>query len=240
MCAAITPSSATGSTCANGSRRASACCTPRTIPIVNTTPPGESADRRSTIGCNPSGRATARSRVGSGPIGTHRSRAGYEYSYGRQNWFEHSAAEHRAVRERVGLFDLSSFAKFRFQGAGRRPGAEHRLRQRRGRAPGPHRLHPVAERPGRHRGGSHRHPAGRRRLSDRDRRGHGSAGLPLAATARSDRRPLCADQRDLGHGRDFDHGAERPGAAAIAELPTISRTRPSASPTAGKSSSATG
>ena len=42
--------------------------------------------------------------------------AGYEYSYGRQNWFEHSAREHRAVRERVGLFDLSSFAKFRLQG----------------------------------------------------------------------------------------------------------------------------
>ena len=43
--------------------------------------------------------------------------ARYEYSYGRQNWFEHSAAEHRAVRERVGLFDQSSFAKFRLQGA---------------------------------------------------------------------------------------------------------------------------
>ena len=42
--------------------------------------------------------------------------ANYEYSYGRQNWFEHSAAEHRAVRERVGLFDQSSFAKFRLQG----------------------------------------------------------------------------------------------------------------------------
>ncbi len=42
--------------------------------------------------------------------------ARYEYSYGRQNWFERSAAEHRAVRERVGLFDLSSFAKFRVQG----------------------------------------------------------------------------------------------------------------------------
>ena len=40
----------------------------------------------------------------------------YEYSYGRQNWFEHSAAEHRAVRERVGLFDQSSFAKFRLEG----------------------------------------------------------------------------------------------------------------------------
>ena len=40
----------------------------------------------------------------------------YEYSYGRQNWFEHSAAEHHAVRETVGLFDQSSFAKFRLEG----------------------------------------------------------------------------------------------------------------------------
>jgi 4-methylaminobutanoate oxidase (formaldehyde-forming) len=40
----------------------------------------------------------------------------YEYSYGRQNWFEASAAEHRAVREAVGLFDQSSFAKFRLEG----------------------------------------------------------------------------------------------------------------------------
>lgn len=40
----------------------------------------------------------------------------YEYSYGRQNWFEHSAAEHRAVREGVALFDQSSFAKFRLEG----------------------------------------------------------------------------------------------------------------------------
>jgi len=42
--------------------------------------------------------------------------ARYKYSYGRQNWFEHSAAEHRAVRENVGLFDQSSFAKFRLEG----------------------------------------------------------------------------------------------------------------------------
>jgi len=41
----------------------------------------------------------------------------YEYSYGRQNWFDASAAEHRAVRERVGLFDQSSFAKFIVRGA---------------------------------------------------------------------------------------------------------------------------
>lgn len=48
------------------------------------------------------------------PAGTE---AKYEYSYGRQNWFEHSAAEHRAVRENVALFDQSSFAKFRLEGA---------------------------------------------------------------------------------------------------------------------------
>ena len=40
----------------------------------------------------------------------------YRYSYGRQNWFQYSAAEHRAVRETVGLFDLSSFGKFLLQG----------------------------------------------------------------------------------------------------------------------------
>lgn len=40
----------------------------------------------------------------------------YEYSFGRQNWFAHSAREHRAVRENVALFDQSSFAKFRVEG----------------------------------------------------------------------------------------------------------------------------
>jgi 4-methylaminobutanoate oxidase (formaldehyde-forming) len=43
-------------------------------------------------------------------------KAEYAYSYGRQNWFEHSAAEHNAVRNGVGLFDQSSFAKFVVQG----------------------------------------------------------------------------------------------------------------------------
>ena len=40
----------------------------------------------------------------------------YEYSYGRGNWFERTAAEHRAVRTEVGLFDQSSFAKYRLEG----------------------------------------------------------------------------------------------------------------------------
>ena len=41
----------------------------------------------------------------------------YEYSWGRQNWFDHSAREHLAVRQAVGLFDQTSFAKFLLQGA---------------------------------------------------------------------------------------------------------------------------
>ena len=40
----------------------------------------------------------------------------YDYAYGRTAWFERWASEHRAVRERVGLFDLSSFGKFLVQG----------------------------------------------------------------------------------------------------------------------------
>ncbi|MCY3641074.1 MAG: FAD-dependent oxidoreductase, partial [Gammaproteobacteria bacterium] len=40
----------------------------------------------------------------------------YEYSYGRGTWFERTAAEHRGVRTQVGLFDQSSFAKFRLEG----------------------------------------------------------------------------------------------------------------------------
>jgi 4-methylaminobutanoate oxidase (formaldehyde-forming) len=40
----------------------------------------------------------------------------YRYSYGRQNWFACAAAEHRAVREAVGLFDQSSFCKLRLEG----------------------------------------------------------------------------------------------------------------------------
>jgi 4-methylaminobutanoate oxidase (formaldehyde-forming) len=40
----------------------------------------------------------------------------YAYSWGRQNWFQHNAEEHAAVRERVGLFEQSSFAKLLVQG----------------------------------------------------------------------------------------------------------------------------
>ena len=40
----------------------------------------------------------------------------YEYSWERPNWFEYSAREHLAVRQNVGLYDLSSMAVFLLQG----------------------------------------------------------------------------------------------------------------------------
>ncbi|BCW18135.1 FAD-dependent oxidoreductase [Arthrobacter sp. NtRootA9] len=40
----------------------------------------------------------------------------YDYSYGRPNWFDRVAEEHKAAREGVVLFDLSPFAKFEVAG----------------------------------------------------------------------------------------------------------------------------
>ncbi len=50
-------------------------------------------------------------------------RAEYQYSYKRQNWFDFYAQEHRAVRESVGIYDISSFGKFEVSG----PDAEKAL-----------------------------------------------------------------------------------------------------------------
>ena len=44
------------------------------------------------------------------------SKAAYKYSYKRQNWFDFYAEEHLAVRESVGIYDISSFGKFHVYG----------------------------------------------------------------------------------------------------------------------------
>ncbi|WP_320177125.1 FAD-dependent oxidoreductase [Roseovarius pacificus] len=49
----------------------------------------------------------------------------YAYSWGRQNWFANAAAEHGAIRNGVGLYDMSSFGKLRIEG----PDAEGFLNQ---------------------------------------------------------------------------------------------------------------
>ena len=40
----------------------------------------------------------------------------YRYSWNRQNWFENNREEHLAVRNGVGLFDMTSFGKIRVEG----------------------------------------------------------------------------------------------------------------------------
>jgi len=40
----------------------------------------------------------------------------YEYSFGRQNWFDNNKAEHEAVRNAVGVIDQSSFSKYQIDG----------------------------------------------------------------------------------------------------------------------------
>lgn len=40
----------------------------------------------------------------------------YKYSFGKQNWFEYSADEHRAARENVVMFDQSGFSKYQVEG----------------------------------------------------------------------------------------------------------------------------
>ncbi len=42
--------------------------------------------------------------------------AAYSYSWARPNWFENHAEEHRAIRERVGVIEQSSFTKLLVQG----------------------------------------------------------------------------------------------------------------------------
>jgi 4-methylaminobutanoate oxidase (formaldehyde-forming) len=39
-----------------------------------------------------------------------------KYSFGRQNWFENHAREHRACRDGVAIFDQSGFTKYSFKG----------------------------------------------------------------------------------------------------------------------------
>jgi len=59
-----------------------------------------------------------------------------EYGFGRQNWFEPVGVEHRAVRETVGLFDQSSFAKYLLEGRDATAVLEHIAANRIDRGPG--------------------------------------------------------------------------------------------------------
>ena len=86
-----------------------------------------------------------------------------EPTWGEAPWFEQWEAEHRAIREGVGLMDMSFMAKFRVTGAdaGR---CSTSCRPARSTATRRDHLHPVAQRRRPDRGRPDRHQARRRRL----------------------------------------------------------------------------
>ena len=120
----------------------------------------------------------------------------YRYSFGRQNWFGAAAQEHRAAREAVALFDLSSFAKFRVQGPDGAPDdAAHLLRRARPGARRDH-VHLHAQPSGRDRARRHGHAARAGRVPRRRADRYPDQDPPLAAAPCRGR-----DERDRRHVR---------------------------------------
>ena len=87
-----------------------------------------------------------------------------EPTWGHAPWFEQWGQEHRAVREGVGLMDMSFMAKFPVTGDRRRRAARPAVGRRGERRARRDHLHPVAQRRRPDRGRPDRHEAGRRRL----------------------------------------------------------------------------
>ena len=84
--------------------------------------------------------------------------AKYEYSYGRQNWFDYSAAEHRAVQRKCWPVRSVIIREVRPRGRGRRDCSESHLREQCFRTGRADRLYSVAERTGWDRSGPDYHP----------------------------------------------------------------------------------
>ena len=119
-----------------------------------------------------------------------------------------------AVREGVGLFDMTPFGKIRVEG----PDAEAVLQRISANdvavRAGPHRLYAVAERPRRYRGRPHRHAAVGNRVPGCDRLGDAAARLALAQAAYAGRGALRGDRRDERRSVSRRHGPTLARAAA--------------------------
>ena len=128
------------------------------------------------------------------------------YSYERQNWFEAVGREHAAARERVAVFDQTSFAKFLLVGRDAEKALSWICANDVAKSAGTARLHANVERARRHRV----RPDGRQTVADRilhrdrHRLRHPRLRLDLALDSRRTRRApdrchffIC---RAVGHG----------------------------------------
>ena len=111
------------------------------------------------------------------------------YSWGKPNWLPWSAAEQRACRESVAVFDQTSFSKYVVEGAGRLRGSAVDLRQRRRRPGRGNRLHPAAQRQGSLRVRPDRDPDCSRRVPAGEQLGHHRARPGLDPAEPSEAEP---------------------------------------------------
>ena len=158
-------------------------------------------------------RASARSPAGSGRTGSRRpaSSREYRYTYGRQNWFEHSARRAPGGARRASACSTCrSFGKFLRRGPRRLSGPAAALRQRRRRRARPDRLHAMAERARRHRGRPHRHAARRDRFLVVTGAASQTRDLAWLQPPHPGRRAVRRHRRHLGP------GGARPDGAALA------------------------
>ena len=118
------PSTATWPGCTTGWPRYSECTTRSPGPTANSPPPGRSAAPRCTTCWWPPTPTSAAGWAGAGqlfaPPGTE---PVIEYSWGKQNWLDWSAAEQLNTRTGVTVFDQTSFSKYLLAG----PDAERAL-----------------------------------------------------------------------------------------------------------------
>ena len=151
------------------------------------------------------------------------------YSFGRQNWFPYAAEEHRAAREAVALFDLSSFAKIEVTGPDALRLLQHVCTNDVDVAVGTARLHAVPERvaaasrtTGRSRASATTDSSCSRPRPRSTARSSGSAPHGRGMSVTIDRR----HERPRDARRD---GTAEPGAARPPHLRRTSRTRASRS-----------
>ena len=132
--------------------------------------------------------------------------------FGRPASFGLVADEHRAVRERVGIMDMTLMAKFVVQGRDAAAVLSRALRQRRGSRGRPGGLHPVAAPERGHRCGPHGDPARPEEISRRSAPTSSSAAWSRWSTRPRAPTSTARYRRHIGHDAPLCPGAGLPRA----------------------------
>ena len=165
-------------------------------------------------------------------------KAEYRYSWGRQNWFDHAAEEHKAVRTGVGLFDLSPFGKIRVEGRDAEDVLQRISANDVAVAPGRIVYTQWLNAPRRHRGRPDHRAALQRRVPRGYVVGDGAARSRLVEAPHPGRRALRGNGRHLSRGLPRRDGTALARAAVAVWWTCRSPTRRSRSALGARSRSA--